>query len=95
MQGIIEEVFAEKAIPADDIVRLIGQMVEEIDIRPLMKVYSDIGRKPATHLRTMLKVTVYAGMEHIYSSQNIQKACQRDMTFIWLLNGVEAPNYIR
>ena len=64
MQERIDEVFAEKMILADDSVRLIEQIVEEMDLRPLMRAYSDTGRKPATPPRTLFKVMVYAGMEH-------------------------------
>ena len=93
MQVKLDEVFAEKLIPANDSVRLLDQIVEEMDISPLQRAYSDIGRKPATHPRTMLKIMLYASMEHIYSSRSIQKACQRDMNFIWLLDGAPAPSY--
>ena len=74
MQEKIDEVFAEREIPADDSVRLLDQIVEEMDIRPLMRAYSDTGRKPATPPRTMLKVMIYAAMEHIYSSRAIRQA---------------------
>ena len=32
-------------------------------------------------------------MEGIYSSRKIQSACQRDINYIWLLNGAAAPSY--
>ena len=41
----------------------------------------------------MLKILLYANMEGIYSSRRIQTACQRDINFIWLLNGSPAPSY--
>ena len=47
----------------------------------------------ATPPRTVFKVTVYAGMEHIYSSRNIRKACLRDMDFVWLRNGAETLSH--
>ena len=93
VQVKIDEVFAEKVIPADDSVRLLDQIVEEMDIRPLMRAYSYTGRNPATPPRIMLKIMLYGQMEHIYSCRNIRKACQRDMNFIWLLDGMPAPSY--
>ena len=89
----IDELFAEKVIPADDSVRLLDQIVEEMDLTPLMRAYSELGRKPATAPSTMLKVLLYANMENIYSSRAIESACKRDINFIWLLNGAAAPNY--
>ena len=93
MQLKIDEVFAEKIIPADDSVRLLDQIVEEMDLTPLMRVYERRGRRPATDPSTLLKILLYANMEHIYSSRNIASACKRDINFIWLLNGAPAPNY--
>ena len=93
MQEKIDEVFAEKVIPADDSVRLLDQIVEEMDIRPLQRAYSDTGRKPATPPRTMLKVMIYAAMERNYSSRSIRRSCLRDMNYIWLLNGAPAPSH--
>ena len=93
MQLKIDELFAEKEIPADDSVRLLDQIVEEMDLTPLMRAYCELGRKPATAPSTMLKVLLYANMENIYSSRAIESACKRDINFIWLLNGAPAPNY--
>ena len=93
VQLLIDESFAEKVIPADDSVRLLDQIVEEMDLSPLMRAYERHGRHPATAPSTMLKVLLYANMERIYSSRNIETACKRDINFIWLLNGAKAPNY--
>ncbi|NLD86971.1 MAG: transposase [Clostridiales bacterium] len=93
MQLFIDERFAEKIIPADDSVRLLDQMIEEMNLTPLMRAYSELGRKPATAPSTMLKIYVYANMENIYSSRDIASACRRDINFIWLLNGAAAPNH--
>lgn len=88
-----DENVAERIIPADDSVRLLDQIVEEMDITPLMRAYECRGRKPATEPSTMLKILLYANMENIFSSREIEKACKRDINFIWLLNGAKAPNY--
>ncbi len=93
MQVKIDEVFAEKEIPAEDSVRLLDQVIEEMNLEPLYRAYSDTGRKPATEPRTMLKVVMYANMEHIYTSRKIRTSCQRDMNYIWLLDGAPAPSY--
>ena len=93
MQLLIDESFAERIIPENDSVRLLDKIVEEMDLRPLMRAYDVRGRKPATEPATMLKVLLYANMEGIYSSRSIQSACKRDINFIWLLNGAPAPSY--
>ena len=93
VQVKIDEVFGEKEIPADDSVRLLDQIIEEMNLGPLYRAYSDTGRKPATSPKTLLKVVVYANMEGIYASRKIRSSCQRDMNFIWLLDGAPAPSY--
>ena len=93
MQAKIDEIFAERVITADDSVRLLDQIVEEMNISPLMRAYSDTGRKPKNTPRTMLKVMLYAAMECTYSSRRIHSACERDINFIWLLNGEPTPSY--
>ena len=41
----------------------------------------------------MLKIVLYAAMEHNYSSRKIKSSCERDMNYIWLLNGAPAPSH--
>ena len=89
----IDESFAEKVIPGNDSVRLVDKIVEEMDLSSLMRAYSDTGRPPATPARTMLKIVLYAAMEHIYSSRRIRQMCQRDINYIWLLEGLPAPSH--
>ena len=89
----IDEVFAEKEIPANDSVRLLDEIMEEMDYTPLMRAYKRTGRRPATNPVTMLKILVYAMMQGIFSSRAIANACRRDINFIWLLNGEKAPNH--
>ncbi len=91
VQLLIDESFAEREIPANDSVRLLDEMVEEMDLTPLMRAYEVRGRKPATAPTTMLKIVLYANMEGIYTSRKIESACHRDINFMWLLNGVSAP----
>ena len=80
-------------IPANDSVRLLDRIVEGMDIRALMRAYDSHGRAPATPPRTMLKIVLYAGMEHIYSSRKIKSSCERNINYIWLLDGVPAPSH--
>ena len=93
MQLKIDESFAEKVIAANDSVRLLDKIVEGMDLRALMRAYNPHGRGPATPPRTLLKIVLYAGMEHIYSSRKIHSACERDINYIWLLDGVPAPSH--
>lgn len=89
----IDEIFAETVIPADDSVRLLDEVMEEMDYTPLMRAYKRTGRRPATNPVTMMKILVYAKMQGIVSTRAIALACTRDINFIWLLNGEKAPNH--
>lgn len=93
MQLKIDEAFAERIIPADDSVRLLDEIVEEMDLNPLIRAYKRTGRRPANTPVTMMKIMLYASMEGIYSSRSMASACVRDINFIWLLNGEPAPSY--
>ena len=93
VQLLIDESFAEKVIPAEDSVRLLDRIVEEMDLTALKRAYDVHGRRPATAPSTLLKVMLYANMEGIYSCRDIHSACMRDINFMWLLNGAPAPSY--
>ncbi len=93
MQLKMDEIFAEKIIPADDSVRLLDEIIEEMDHSPLFRAYKRTGRPPATNPVTMMKILVYASMESNFSSRGIASSCNRDINYIWLLNGEKAPNH--
>lgn len=93
LQLLISEEFAEKVIPENDSVRLADDMIDKLDLKCLFRTYSSNGRKYATNPRTLLKVLVYANMQGIFSSRDIEKSCKRDINFMWLLNGEKAPNH--
>ena len=87
IQLLISEEFAERTILANDSVRLLDNIVDEMDLHELYCSYSHIGRKCANSPRTLLKILLYANMEGIYSSRKIESSCKRDINFMWLLNG--------
>ena len=81
----------EISIPSDDPVRLVSAFVEEMDLSELYKTYGRIRKNQATP-RQMLKLVIYAAMNRIYSSRDIRKACKRDINFMYLLEGMPAPD---
>ena len=80
-------------IPENDSVRLLSQVMEELDYTILIKAYSTKGRNSAAPPQILFKVLVYAYMNNIYSSRKIEQACKRDINFIWLLQGRQAPDH--
>ena len=80
-------------VPEDDSVRLLSQFTERLNFERLYKAYSPRGRKPAVDPKNLFKVLTYAYMNNIYSTRKIEKACRRDINFMWLLEGEKAPDH--
>lgn len=93
MQVKMDGFEAEKIIPANDSVRLLDEISEELDYRNLFRAYSHIGRKPATNPITLFKILAYGGMEGKHSSRELERACNRDINYMWLLGDEKAPNH--
>lgn len=83
----------EVFIPKDDSVRLLDEILDQLDYSQLNNSYSRLGRNPSITPKTLFKVLVYAYMNNIYSTRMIEKACKRDINFIWLLAGEKAPDH--
>jgi transposase len=79
-------------IPADDSVRLLNATVERMDLRKLYEAYSPYGRI-GTSPKALFKVLVYGYMSGLYSSRKIERACLRDINFMYLLGGMKAPDH--
>lgn len=93
MQLKLDGFEAEKIIPANDSVRLLDEISEELDFRNLFRAYSHIGRKPATNPITLFKILAYGGMDGKHTSRELERACNRDINYMWLLGDEKAPNH--
>jgi transposase len=63
-----------------------------MDLTELYQTYFRIRKNQATPTQ-MLKVKLYAYMNHYYSSRKIETACRRDINFMYLLEDAPAPDY--
>lgn len=79
-------------IPDDDSVRLLSQFVEELDLTCLYETYSMFKENQVTP-RQMLKILLYAYLDGKYSSREIEKACHRDVNYMYLLEGKHVPDH--
>jgi transposase len=70
-------------IPEKHPVRVVDQVVESINIQPLLKAYSKEGN-PGYHPKMLLKVMLYAYMTNVYSSRKIELALRENINFMWL-----------
>ena len=82
----------ETVIPSDDSVRLLSQFVEEMDLTALYATFQRLRNHAATP-RQMLKIVIYAAMNRLYSSRDIETACRRDINFMFLLEGMPVPDH--
>lgn len=82
----------DEDIAENDPVRIVSDIVDQLDISNFHKLYNSIGRCPY-HPRMLLKVIIYAYMNNIYSCRRIEKLLLRDIHFIWLA-GYEKPDFI-
>ncbi len=64
-------------------VRIVNQVIDEIDIDPLIKKYKG-GGCSSYHPRMLLKVVVYGYLNNIYPSRKIEKAVLENIHFMWL-----------
>ena len=78
-------------IPADDSVCLLSAFVEGMELSDLYASYGRI-RKNQASPRQLFKIMIYASMNRIYSSRDIETACKRDINFMYLLEGMPAPD---
>ena len=83
----------EGLVPDDDSVRLLSHELEDLDYSLLYQAFSAKGRNPAVEPKVMFKILTYAYSQNIYSSRKIERACKRDIYFMWLLAGAKAPDH--
>ena len=77
----------------DGKVGLVQDLVERMDLSKLIKMYSKYGRKPIVDPITMLKVLIFCYSSRIYSSRDIEEACNYDLRVKYLLEGQKAPDH--
>lgn len=79
-------------IPADDSVRLLSAVLERMDYSKLYAAYSRLGRIERSPKR-LFKILVYGYMNGLYSSRKLERACGRDINFMYLLGREKAPDH--
>ena len=82
----------DENIAANDPVRIVHTVVDNLNLDNFKKLYKATGRCPY-HPKMMLKVIIYAYMNNIYSCRKIEKLLLRDIHYIWL-SGNEHPDFI-
>ena len=81
-------------IPETESVRLLDAVLEELDYTALLRLYSPQGRKSTVPPKILFKIIVFAMLEGIYSLRAIQRQCQVNIQYMWLLQGYKAPSHM-
>ena len=72
-------------------VRIVNQVLDKIDIDPLLKKYKG-GGSSSFHPRMLLKVLVYSYINNNYSSRKIEAALKENIHYMWL-SGMSTPDH--
>jgi transposase len=81
----------EELIDANHPVRIVDQIIDHIDISPLIDTYKG-GGAPSYHPRMMLKILINAYLNNIYQSRRIEAAVKENIHFMWLA-GMQKPDH--
>ena len=81
----------EEMIPENHPVRIVNQVVDTIDLDPLIAKYKG-GGCSSYHPRLMLKVLIYGYLTNTYSSRKIEEALHQNIHFMWL-SGMQYPDH--
>ncbi len=81
----------EIRIDKNDLVRKLVEICNYLDYTKLNKSYLRSRRKVDPVI--LFEILVFANMNGIYSSREIEKACKNDIRFMWLLQDEPAPDH--
>lgn len=81
----------EELVPAGHPVRIVKQVVDAIDVKPINRKYKG-GGASSFHPRLMLKLLVYGYLTNTYSSRKLEDQAAQNVHFMWLL-GMKKPDH--
>ena len=81
----------EELIEDNHVVRVVGSVIDQLDLDPLIKKYRHRGAS-SFHPRMLLKVLVYGYLSNIYSSRKLEQAVRSNIHFMWL-SGMQKPDH--
>ena len=90
-QGMLLPPSLDELIGQDHPVRIVNQVLDKIDLEPLLRKYTG-GGASSFHPRMLLKVLVYAYINNTYSSRKIEAALKENIHYMWL-SGMSAPDH--
>ncbi len=85
----------EKIIEISDPIYTFNEIMGKVDLTKYFVVEGNKAGRPRLNSIKLLKIIIFAFMEFGYASlRNINKLCNTDIRFIWLLDGMSAPSHM-
>ncbi len=81
----------EELIPITHPVRVVNDVINRINIQPLLDSYSVKGCC-TYHPQMLLKIVIYGYVSNVYSSRKLEAACKENINFMWL-SGMNYPDH--
>jgi transposase len=81
----------EELIEAEHPVRVVNDVIERIDLQPLLEKYPG-GGSSSFHPKMLLKAMVFANINNLYSSRKIEAAIKENIYYMWLC-GMQKPDH--
>jgi transposase len=81
----------EELISQNHPVRTVNQIVEKINIKPLLKLYKG-GGCSSYNAKMMLKILIYSYLKNIYSSRKIEEMTKENIHMMWIA-GMNSPDH--
>ena len=83
------------AIETEDPVRLLLEITEGMDYRELYAAYERPNRADEATPKQLFQIVVLGFMSQRYSLRGLERACKRDICFMYLLGGKKVPDHSR
>jgi len=81
----------EELIASKHPVRIVNEVIEKINIKPLLKLYKG-GGSSSYNAKMMLKILVYSYLKNIYSSRKIEEMTKENIHMMWIA-GMNSPDH--
>lgn len=81
----------EELIEKNHPVRVVNEVIEKIDLRPLINLYKG-GGTSSYNPKMLLKVLVYGYLKNIYSSRKMEEMTKENIHMMWI-SGMNKPDH--
>lgn len=83
-QGFLLPASLAEAIDPGDPVFVVREAVSRLDLRAIHRAYESERGRPPFHPQAMVGLLLYGACQGIYSSRRLEKACRRDIAFMYI-----------